>query len=567
MYEVYVSSFLDTNGDGVGDLGGIIAKLDYLQSLGVDIVWVTPHYQSPQVDMGYDISDYKAIHEPYGTMADCDELIAQTHRRGMKIIFDLVINHTSDLHPWFEESRQSRDSPKRHWYIWRPPRYDAVTGAKKPPTNWRSSFGGSVWQWDEATREYYLHVHAVEQPDLNWENDDCRRAIYDSAVRFWLDKGIDGFRIDTVNRYSKGTDFQDAPVIDASADTQVAFQYFTNGPRLLEWISELRTVLDEYDVFVVGELPNTPKVEDVLKFVSAKEKRLDMVLNFDTVGLGQTPGDRFRPRPFSTADFARELTRWPKILQDTDAWGTVFLENHDQGRSVSHFLSDEPTFRVQAAKALATLQATMTGTLFLYQGQEIGMINAPMGWPLENYTCLRTKALIRQAKEKSANGDGTAVQRALESVHIHGRDHARVPMQWDASTTAGFCPEGVTPWSSVLESHCEINVADQEGRADSVLEFWKQAIGLRKGATDLFVYGRHRDIELGPEVIAFEKIAEDGRTAIVVANLSTIEQPMRLSTQVANKELVLCSIHGGRDSVLAGFEARVYISFPQQSQV
>lgn len=561
VYEIYISSFYDTNNDGVGDLRGIITKLDYLKSLGVDILWVSPHYQSPQVDMGYDISSYEAIHEPYGSMADCDELIVETHKRGMKIIFDLVINHTSDRHPWFQEARSSKDNAKRNWYIWRPARYDAVTGTRKPPTNWRSSFGGSAWEWDEATQEYYLHIYAVEQPDLNWENEDCRRALFDSAVRFWLNKGIDGFRIDTVNRYSKRTDFQDAPVTDANEETQVAYQYFTNGPKLLEWISELRTVFDEYDVFTVGELPNTPREADVLKFISAKERRLDMVFNFDTVMLGQTPGDRFRPKLYTTADFKRELTRWQKVLQDTDAWNTVFLENHDQGRSVSHFLSDEPQYRVQAAKALATLLVTMSGTLFLYQGQEIGMINAPIDWPLENYKCLRSIKVIRQAMEKRAKGDETALQQALEAIHMHARDHSRVPMQWDASANAGFCPEGVTPWMSVMDSHTEINVKDQDGREDSVLGFWRQALRLRKREKDMFVYGRYRDIEQGEEVLTFLKESEAGKKAITVVNLTKSQQKWELPEEFKEKrkEVVLSNVEGSKEWMLEAFEARVYI--------
>lgn len=563
VYEIYVSSFKDANGDGIGDIPGIISKLDYLRDLGVDIIWISPHYQSPQVDMGYDISDYQQIHEPYGTMTDVDTLIERTHALGMKIIFDLVINHTSDLHPWFEESRSSIDSPKRDWYIWRPARYDA-SGNRYPPTNWRSNFGGPTWTWDETTQEYYFHIYAPGQPDLNWENPDCRRALYDTAIRFWLDKGIDGFRVDTVNRYSKRMDFVDVPVTDPADETQLAFQNFTNGPRIHEFISEMRSVLDDYRVFTVGELPNTPNESDVMRFISAREKQVDMVFNFDTVYLGQTPGDRFNLQHFTTRDFKRELTKWQMAIQGTDAWTTVFLENHDQGRSVSRFASDAPAHRIQAAKMLALVLGTLTGTLFLYQGQEIGMINAPPSYPVEEYKCVRSVNHYNKIRQQTGD-DPVALRQALHALQQVARDHARVPMQWDDSENAGFCLASVTPWMRVLDSHREINVSDQMGRKGSVLEFWKTVIRFRKEHKDLAIYGRFQLIDQHDDLLMFVKYAGDDRLSLTVANLS--DQPrqwalppsllMLKQSHPALSTLGPQKIHPSR---LAGFEGRVYVS-------
>jgi glycosidase len=563
VYEIYVASFKDSNDDGVGDIPGIISKLDYLKYLGVDVIWVSPHYQSPQVDMGYDISDYQQVHEPYGSMDDVDRLIKETHARGMKIIFDLVINHTSDRHPWFQEARSSKDSAKRDWYIWRPARYDE-DGNRRCPTNWRSNFGGPTWTWDEVTQEYYFHVYAPEQPDLNWENPDCRRAIFKSAVRFWLDKGIDGFRVDTVNRYSKDTSFLDVPVTDPTDETQLAFQNFTNGPRIHEYISLLRDVLTDYDVFTVGELPNTPEPRDVLRFISAREKQIDMVFNFDTVYLGQTPGDRFRIQEFTRADFKRELTKWQKVIQGTDAWTTVFLENHDQGRSVSRFTSDDPAYRCMGTKMLAMVLCTMTGTLYLYQGQEIGMINAPLSYPVEEYKCVRSVNYYNKVRQQTKD-DPVAMKKAHEALQKVARDHARVPMQWNSDANAGFCSANAKPWMRVLDSYQEINVADQIGKENSSLEFWRSMIGLRKRHKQLFVYGTFNEIEQHDDILIFTKESADGRISLTVANLANESRPFTLrplADASGSLNLAVCNLDAQnvQPSQLAAFECRIYIS-------
>lgn len=330
--------------------------------------------------MGYDISNYEAVHAPYGTVADMEVLIAACHERGMRLILDLVVNHTSDQHAWFRESRSSRDNPKRDWYIWRPPRHDAH-GNRLPPTNWRSYFSGGAWEWDEHTQEYYMHLFAKEQPDLNWENAACRRAIHDSALRFWLDKGVDGFRVDTVNMYSKGpvAALGDAPVVDGAVYDQPAWMLFTNGPRMHEFLRELRRdVLGAYGTpMTVGELPHTPDPARVLDYVGAARGELSMVFQFDLVDLGQGAPHKYQqPRPWALPQLKAAVAKWQQFIEGTDGWTTAFCENHDQGRSVSRFASDEPRYRAVSAKMLAVLMCSLTGTLFVYQGQEIGMVSS-----------------------------------------------------------------------------------------------------------------------------------------------------------------------------------------------
>ncbi|KAM0327963.1 hypothetical protein ACHAQA_005362 [Verticillium albo-atrum] len=526
VYQIYPASFKDSNDDGIGDIPGIISKLDYVKELGVDIIWVSPHYKSPQVDMGYDISDFEDVHEPYGTLGDCEDLIREVHARGMRIIFDLVINHTSDQHPWFVESRSSKTNPKRDWYFWRPPKFDEH-GNRTRPNNWRSQFTKPAWTWDEATQEYYLHVYASGQPDLNWENEDCRQALYETSIKFWLDRGVDGFRVDTVNKYSKVAGLPDAPVLEPEEDTQIAVCHYANGPRIHEYLREMQSVLSNYDVMTVGELPNTPDIADVMAYISPSAGELNMVFNFDTVNLGQTPGNRFLLLPFDNTDFKQNLTKWQTLPETSGAWPTVFLENHDQGRSISRFASDLPQHREVAAKMLATLLSTMTGTLFLYQGQEIGMINAPISWSADQYKCVRSVNYYNDICQRSAN-DPTSLERARANLQRVARDHARVPMQWNGTRNAGFCGADASPWMTILESHVEINVADQVGRPGSSLEYWRYILRLRKSYARLFVYGNFKLIEQHPDLFMFVKTDKTtGQRALTVANLSRARVPFK----------------------------------------
>ncbi|KAK3944241.1 glycoside hydrolase family 13 protein [Diplogelasinospora grovesii] len=525
VYQIYPASFKDGNGDGLGDIPGILSKVDYLKDLGIDIVWVSPMFDSPQVDMGYDISNYEDVYPPYGTVKDMEDLISACHERGMKLILDLVINHTSDQHAWFKESRSSKTNPKRDWYIWKPPRY-AEDGTRLPPTNWRSYFSGNTWTYDELTGEYYLHLFAKEQPDLNWENEECRTAIYDSAMRFWLDKGVDGFRVDCVNMYSKGVSFQDAPIINPHAYEQPAWSIYANGPRMHEFLREMNTqVLDIYDAVTVGELPHTPDPKKVLDYVSLADKQLSMVFQFDIVDLGQGASYKYQYQPWKLPQLKEIVAKWQRFIEGTDGWTTAFCENHDQGRSVSRYASDSPEYRVLSAKMLAMMMCAMTGTLFIYQGQEIGMINVPTSWPIEEYKDIESLNFYNQIK---ATGDKEALDYAMTSIQILGRDNARTPMQWDDSAFAGFTENKDGAWMRVHDLYPEINAAKQMGEKDSVLSFWKDMIRFRKGHREVLVHGSFDMFEPENEkTFVFGKRFGD-KKALVVLNFTSEEQEVKL---------------------------------------
>ncbi|KAH8909764.1 glycoside hydrolase [Coniochaeta sp. PMI_546] len=563
VYQIYPASFKDSDGDGLGDIRGIISKVDYLKDLGIDIVWVSPMFDSPQIDMGYDISDYEKVYPPYGTVEDMDTLIEACHSRGMRLILDLVINHTSDQHAWFKESRSSKTNPKRDWYIWKPPRYDA-NGERQPPTNWRSYFSGTTWEWDEHTQEYYLHLFAKEQPDLNWENEEARNAIYDSAMRFWLDRGVDGFRIDTVNMYSKGVEFPDAPVVDPKAEFQPAWSIYANGPRMHEFCREMNDkVLSKYDAMTVGELPHTPDPKRVLDYVSLADKQLNMVFQFDIVDLGQGKSGKYQFQEWKLPQLKEIVAKWQQFIEGTDGWTTAFCENHDQGRSVSRYASDAPEYRVLSAKMLATMLCSLTGTLFIYQGQEIGMINVPREWPIEEYRDIESVNFYNQMKETSGN-DPATMKYIMDSVNILGRDNARVPMQWDDSAYAGFTdrPEGA--WMRVHDLYPEINVAKQQREKDSTLAFWRDMIRFRKENADVLVYGAFEVFELDNEkTFVFAKKRGD-RKAVVALNFTGEEQTVDLPYEDEVVFRVGNYADGetteGKQKKLRPWEGRLYLS-------
>lgn len=587
FYQVYPASFKDTNNDGWGDIPGLIAKIDYLHDLGVDCVWLSPMFESPQKDMGYDISDYQAVYSRYGTLSDVDDLIAACHSRGMKLILDLVVNHTSDQHPWFQESRSSKTNPKRDWYMWKPARYDAQ-GNRMPPTNWRSYFAGPTWTWDEHTQEYYLHLYDTSQPDLNWENRDCRKAIYDEAMRFWLDRGVDGFRIDTVNKYSKRVDFPDAPVTIPGVPDQPAPEMWCNGPRIHEFIREMNEqVLAPYNAVSVGELSNTPLPEQVLPYVSAAAKELDMVFEFSTIRLG-TGGPfhgKYLYRQFPLSELKQFVATWQQWLEGTDGWHTVFCENHDNGRAVSRFGDDStPESWEASAKTIALWQATLTGTIFLYQGQEIGMVNMPKDWKVEEeYKDVESLNFYREAK---ASGDQERIRKTEEGLQILARDHSRIPMQWDASPNAGFTDEQVTPWMRVHDDYRNLNVERQEADEESVLGFYKKILKLRKEYSGLFVHGAFRPVLQEDETLfvyvkdegGFEEgdtQAEKRRKALVVMNFSGkpanfqehgLDVAATLGCKQGEKRLLVTTLRkkdaaGMEAGTLRPWESRVYLNF------
>lgn len=469
VYQIYPASFKDSTGNGYGDLRGITQKLDYLKYLGVDVIWLCPIYNSPMNDMGYDISDYESLNTAFGTMKDWDELLAQCHTRGIKLIMDLVVNHTSSEHAWFQESRDPK-SDKRDWYTWKPPKVNS-SGKRVPPSNWRAIFGGSAWEFDERSGEYYLHLFDITQPDLNWENTAVRKAVYD-LMRFWLDKGINGFRMDVINAISKAPEFADIPILDASAEFQNGGPRYFNGPKVHEYLKEMKKeVLMHYDIMTVGETPATSPEQGVL-FVARKSEELDMVFHFAHVDMDLDPVDFYKKREWKLTKLKNILGSWMEYMQERDGWNSLYLENHDQARSVSRFGNDSAAYRAISAKMLAMFHTTGCGTVYIYQGQEIGMAN--LNWTREQ---LRDVSAINYYDEKSQK-PGVMADDLLENIRNTGRDNARSPMQWDDSEYAGFSTS--KPWIRLSGDYKGWNVEVESKDDGSVLQFWRRAIQLRK---------------------------------------------------------------------------------------
>ncbi|OIW24781.1 family 13 glycoside hydrolase [Coniochaeta ligniaria NRRL 30616] len=524
VYQIYPASFLDSNSDGLGDLQGIISKLDYIKSVGANAVWLSPIFKSPQKDMGYDVADYREIHQPYGSIQDAEVLIQGCHERGIKVLFDLVVNHTSDQHPWFQESRSSRTSRTRDWYIWRNPKTD-INGARKPPNNWASIFGGSAWTWDEATGQYYLSLFLPSQPDLNWPNEDMRRATY-SDMEFWLDRGVDGFRIDSMNLMSKHPDLPDAPITRPDLEFQPGDLYFASGPRMHEYIKEMRTkVFDKYDCMTVGELGFTKDESSVSEYVARDRQELNMVFTGDIVDMDFGPDGKYQRNDFRVSRLRDITTRWQSAMPKFDGWNAVYLDNHDSGRSLSRYASDLPQHRDTAAKLLATYMGSLSGTLFLLQGQEIGMANASRDWGVESYIDVEGRNYYDSVLKQ--RGDGADMQDVLRELRLKSRDNGRLPMQWNGEENAGFT-RGPKPWMRVNDDFKEWNVEKQEGRGDSVLAYWREVLMMRKKEKDVFTYGRYNMLDVartGEHIFAYTMASVDGaKTALVILNFSDMEQ-------------------------------------------
>ena len=478
VYQVYPRSFADSNGDGVGDLRGVLAHLDHLRRLGVDVVWLSPVYRSPMDDNGYDISDYTDVDPLFGTLADLDELIKELHDRGMRLVMDLVVNHTSDEHPWFAESRSSRDNPKRDWYWWRDPRPGLTPGTPgAEPTNWESLFSGPAWTWDEHTGQYYLHIFSRKQPDLNWENPDVRQAIY-AMMRWWLDRGVDGFRMDVINMISKDTSLPDAVPRPGSIYGR-GDQYFSCGPRNHEFLQEMyREVFADRNtavgttggahVLTVGEMPGVTIPQAIL-FTEPGRHELDMVFQFEHVQL-DIGADKFHLRPLHLPDLKASLANWQAGLAGR-GWNSLYWGNHDQPRAVSRF-GDDGAHRVASAKTLATVLHLHQGTPYVYQGEELGMANAPFA-AIGDFRDIETLNYYAQA---AARGD-VDLATLLAAMLKMSRDQARTPVQWDASPHAGFTTG--TPWIAVNPDYPEVNAATEVGQPGSVFEHYRRLIELR----------------------------------------------------------------------------------------
>ncbi|KAL6250791.1 alpha-glucosidase maltase [Rhinocladiella similis] len=555
VYQIWPASFKDSDGDGLGDLKGISDKLDYIRDLGANVIWISPIFDSPQVDLGYDISDYERIYAPYGTMADLEEVIRGCHSRGLRILLDLVINHTSDQHAWFRQSRSSKSSPQRDWYIWRPARYDKH-GQRGPPNNWQSMFGGSAWEWDEASQEYYLHLFSRGQPDVNWANPALREAVYNSAIRFWLDKGIDGFRIDTMGLFAKDMSFADAPETDTHSP-------FNHRPENFLILNEIHDILHEYgELMTVGEFGGLGDTSTAMRYVSAAESRVNMGFQFETVCLGYALST-FNVQPMDLREFQRSFAKWQTFIEGTDGWTTMFLENHDLARSVSRFTSDKPEHRVAAAKVLALLQTAATGTLFVYQGQEIGMTNIPSDWPIEEYKDKSTQWYWESVLKESGD-DLKAREEAMDNIRKVARDHSRTPMQWTGGASAGFTTSTTGPWMRINDNYTDINVERQIGDKDSVLSFWKKLLRLRKDHVDLLAYGDFRSVDAGDDngLVCFQKTSVHSE-ALVLLNLTPWQKhyrlPDHLNLSLFSLEIATLSDVEDKDS-LGPFEGRLYIS-------
>ncbi|MBN8652710.1 MAG: alpha-glucosidase [Cytophagales bacterium] len=494
VYQIYPRSFKDSNGDGIGDLRGVIEKLDYIKSLGVDAVWLNPIFKSPNDDGGYDISDYYTIQPEFGTMADFDELLAGLHKRDLKLILDLVLNHSSDEHEWFQQSRKSKTNPYRDYYFWKPGK------DSNPPNNWPSFFGGSAWQYDETTDEYYLHLFSRKQPDLNWENPKLRNEV-NQLMKFWLDKGVDGLRLDVISAISKRTDFPDTDTPDFNETIR---KFYSNGPRLREFIAESREKLwNHYNIVTVGEGPGiTP--QNALDYLDEKQG-LNMIFHFGHMFMDQGPGGRFDPKPWTMQEFKQVFKTWNETFA-TRGWGSVFLGNHDFPRMLSRWGSDKQ-YRDESAKLLLTLLLTMRGTPFIYMGDEIGMTNTVLNAVAES------KDIETLTGWEVAHKQGMTEAQFLKAANYAGRDNARTPMQWNKGPQAGFTTGD--PWMMVNKNHAWLNVDDQENNSSSILNYLRSLTTLRK-ANPVFSYGSYQELESNSNLFAYYRQWQQEKMLIVL---------------------------------------------------
>lgn len=538
-YQVYPRSFYDSNGDGIGDLPGLIEKLDYLKELGIDLIWVCPIFDSPNDDNGYDIRDYKAILDEFGTMEDCDRLIEEVHKRDMKIIFDLVVNHTSDEHEWFIESRSSKDNPYRDYYIW----HEGDEEGNRP-NNWESIFSGSVWEYDEQTEEYYMHVFSKKQPDLNWENPAVRQDVY-SLINWWLDKGIDGFRVDAISHIKKREGFPDMPN-PLNKDVVPSYDGHMNQPGIDKFLTELAAeTFNNYDIMTVGEA-NGVSIKDAEQWVGEESGYFDMIFQFEALGLwGERDGEVFDLR-----DYKQVLTKWQEGL-DGIGWNALYIENHDLIRAVSA-MGDDGTLRKTSAKALGMMYFFMQGTPFIYQGQEIGMTNVQFE-ELTDYDDIQSVNRARQMME-----EGTPREEAMNYIYASSRDNVRTPMQWNAQPEAGFTTG--TPWLGVNPNYADINVAESLKDPNSIYHFYKEMIALRRD-NEALIYGSYELVlPLHKQVYAYKRQG-NSETYLVVVNVFNDSAEVDL-TPFDLKELVLTNYEMPnsleKDIQLRPYEARLY---------
>lgn len=522
VYQIYPRSFCDSNGDGIGDLNGITGKLDYLKELGIDVIWLSPVYKSPNDDNGYDISDYQAIMDEFGTMEDFDRMLATAHEKGIKIMMDLVVNHTSDEHKWFIESRKSTDNPYRDYYIWRPAKEDGSL-----PNNWGSCFSGPAWEYDKTTDMYFLHLFSKKQPDLNWDNPAVRQDVFD-MMNWWLKKGVDGFRMDVISLISKEPGLPDKePGINGYA----TFNVSANGPHVHEYLQEMRQkALNNADTITVGECSGVT-LEEAKKYARSDEKELNMVFQFEHMDVdSDEKAGKWTTRKMDLRNLKKILTRWQKGLQDI-AWNSLYWENHDQPRSVSRFGNDSDEYREISAKMLATCIHMMQGTPYVYQGEELGMTNCPFN-TLDNFRDLES---INAFHELTEQGKMTE-EDMMAAIGYKGRDNARTPMQWDDSAYAGFST--ANPWIMVNPNYTKINSKDQINREDSVFKYYQKLIKLRH-ESELIVYGTY-DLILDDDKDIYAYIRTLGDEKLIVyCNFSENTREVELPEEFTNGKVLI----------------------------
>ena len=522
VYQIYPRSFCDSNGDGIGDLNGITGKLDYLKELGIDVIWLSPVYKSPNDDNGYDISDYQAIMDEFGTMEDFDRMLAIAHEKGIKIMMDLVVNHTSDEHKWFIESRKSTDNPYRDYYIWRPAKEDGSL-----PNNWGSCFSGPAWEYDKTTDMYFLHLFSKKQPDLNWDNPAVRQDVFD-MMNWWLKKGVDGFRMDVISLISKEPGLPDKePGINGYA----TFNVSANGPHVHEYLQEMRQkALNNADTITVGECSGVT-LEEAKKYARSDEKELNMVFQFEHMDVdSDEKAGKWTTRKMDLRNLKKILTRWQKGLQDI-AWNSLYWENHDQPRSVSRFGNDSDEYREISAKMLATCIHMMQGTPYVYQGEELGMTNCPFN-TLDNFRDLES---INAFHELTEQGKMTE-EDMMAAIGYKGRDNARTPMQWDDSAYAGFST--ANPWIMVNPNYTKINAKDQVNREDSVFKYYQKLIKLRH-ESELIVYGTY-DLILDDDKDIYAYIRTLGDEKLIVyCNFSENTREVELPEEFTNGKVLI----------------------------
>ncbi|WP_214269419.1 glycoside hydrolase family 13 protein, partial [Staphylococcus pseudoxylosus] len=523
-YQVYPRSFNDANHDGIGDLPGVIEKLDYLNELGIDVIWLSPMYKSPNDDNGYDISDYTDIMDEFGTMDDFNSLLEGVHQRGMKLILDLVVNHTSDEHPWFIESKSSKDNPKRDWYIWQEPKPDG-----SEPNNWESIFNGSTWEYDETTGEYYFHLFSKKQPDLNWDNAEVRNAIFE-MMNWWFEKGIDGFRVDAITHIKKSFEAGDLPVPEGKTYAP-AFDVDMNQPGIQTWLQEMKEKsLSRYDIMTVGEA-NGVNPENAVEWVGENEGKFNMIFQFEHLGLWNTGDSKFDVKAYKDV-----LNRWQKQLEHI-GWNALFIENHDQPRRVSTW-GDDQNYWYESATSHATVYFLQQGTPFIYQGQEIGMTN----YPFESVETFNDVAVVNEYNiVKSQNGDVSAL---LEKHKMENRDNSRTPMQWNDQTNGGFSEH--SPWFPVNPNYKTINVANQQQDPNSILNFYKSLIVLKK-SDDIYTYGTFDLVDKHNEQVFAYTRTLNNKKVLIVGNLTNQTATFNYDCPVNENDILL---HNYKDEAI-----------------